>query len=412
MKKFCMICFIIIAVLMCSASFATNPITVKLNENYIDFTDEVGNVVEPTIINNRTMVPMRKIFEVLGCTIDWNGETRTVTAVKDDTIIVLQINNDKATLKTGDVEEVITLDSVPVILNNRTMVPVRFIAESLNKQVGWDKDSRTVIIVDLDSIYEKVKDEVPLVYELYELFEKNKNQNIYNVNIEGSLKYTDKDDKSNNQSLSIEGDIDTVKVNDLSKAEIELEFVGKGEIYDALLDSGMQEIDMEMIIDNLAGMYYSRMFVDGEYSEWIKQEYAAMDTLENVVDESNLTVNSYETAMALVEIGTKLLGEEYLNVSGSTTKTYTWKIGIDDLFELFAEMADVSEEEYQEVVDMMDINVTYKVIAKKDVITKQIVELELELNSQETNEEMFIELEFVSVGKEDNEVPEIVIPEI
>ena len=71
--------------IFCLASFcyARNP-SVQLNGEVIDFKDENGNIVNPQIINDRTMVPLRKIFELLGCNIEWNGSTKTVIATKGE----------------------------------------------------------------------------------------------------------------------------------------------------------------------------------------------------------------------------------------------------------------------------------------------------------------------------------------
>ena len=89
---------------------------------------------QPIIENGRTLVPMRKIFETLGATVDWNGETQTITSTKGDTTIILTVGN-KTAYKNG---EAIELDVPAKIINGRTLVPVRFIAESLDITVEWD----------------------------------------------------------------------------------------------------------------------------------------------------------------------------------------------------------------------------------------------------------------------------------
>lgn len=98
--------------------------------------------VPPTIINGRTLVPLRAIFEALGVEPVWDGQTRTVTAKKGDTTIVLPIGSKHATVKGKQIE----LDVPAQIIDGRTLVPARFIAESLGADVGWDPDTRTVII--------------------------------------------------------------------------------------------------------------------------------------------------------------------------------------------------------------------------------------------------------------------------
>jgi hypothetical protein len=96
----------------------------------------------PVLVGDYTMVPLRAIFQALGATIEWDGETSTVTAVKDETVVVLQIGNNLAEVN----GEEIKLDQAAVLVNENTMVPVRFVSEALGAHVDWDQDTRTVII--------------------------------------------------------------------------------------------------------------------------------------------------------------------------------------------------------------------------------------------------------------------------
>ncbi len=93
--------------------------------------------------NNRTIVPLRAVGESLGAEVDWGEEERLVTIVKDGLKVELVIGRDIA--KVNGVER--AMDTVPVIKNDRTMVPLRFAAEFLGADVGWDGDTRTVTVV-------------------------------------------------------------------------------------------------------------------------------------------------------------------------------------------------------------------------------------------------------------------------
>ena len=88
------------------------------------------------------MVPMRKIFESLDAKVDWEGTTQTITATKDNTEIVLQINN--YTMYSNGVEE--TLDIAPVIINDSTFVPLRAVSQSLKASVEWFGYTHSVYI--------------------------------------------------------------------------------------------------------------------------------------------------------------------------------------------------------------------------------------------------------------------------
>lgn len=99
--------------------------------------------VPPMIMNSRTMLPVRAILEALGAEVTWDGTTQTITATKDETVIVMVIGSKEAT-----VNGVLTLiDAPPVIIESRTLVPARFLAESMNATVTWNGESRVVEIL-------------------------------------------------------------------------------------------------------------------------------------------------------------------------------------------------------------------------------------------------------------------------
>jgi len=96
----------------------------------------------PVIENGRTLVPLRAIFEKIGAEVEWNGETRTVTASKDGTVISLTIDSTTAA-KNG---ETVTLDVPAKIINGRTLVPVRFVSDCFGVGVEWNKNIQSVIL--------------------------------------------------------------------------------------------------------------------------------------------------------------------------------------------------------------------------------------------------------------------------
>lgn len=117
------------------------PITVKLNGQPLKFD------AEPIIEKDRTMVPMRTIFENLGAEVDWIEDIQTVIGYKrykglSEMFIKLKIGDDTM-YRNG---KSFPLDSPPIIRNDRTLVPVRFIAESFGIKVDWDAESRAVLL--------------------------------------------------------------------------------------------------------------------------------------------------------------------------------------------------------------------------------------------------------------------------
>ena len=98
--------------------------------------------VQPQIIDGRTMVPMRKIFESMGATVEWENSTQKITAKKQDTTVIMQINSNVLSVD----ENAITLDVPPQLVDGRTLVPVRAVAESFDIHVLWDDIYKNVML--------------------------------------------------------------------------------------------------------------------------------------------------------------------------------------------------------------------------------------------------------------------------
>lgn len=93
-------------------------------------------------IDDRTMLPMRQIAQELGCEVVWNEAAQQVYVVNDDYTLVFEINKTTG-IKNG---KTFTMDVPPMIVNDRTMLPVRALATALDLNITWDDPSRTVSI--------------------------------------------------------------------------------------------------------------------------------------------------------------------------------------------------------------------------------------------------------------------------
>lgn len=130
------ILLMVLLILALSSNVFAEPIKVLINNQPLVVP------VDPITENDRTLVPLRAIFEALGVDVTWDQSTRTATGIRDDKIIKLQIDNKIASVNGKNVE----LDVPGRIVNNSTLVPVRFIAESLGADVKWNQESQTVLI--------------------------------------------------------------------------------------------------------------------------------------------------------------------------------------------------------------------------------------------------------------------------
>ncbi|MGG0936350.1 stalk domain-containing protein [Brevibacillus centrosporus] len=128
-----------VAAFSASAASAPAAIKVEYNQKAIVFPDQ-----KPVIRDSRTLVPIRPIAESLGFDVDWNEQTRTVTINKGTSNVRLVVTQ-KIAKKNG---QTINLDVPAQIINQRTMVPVRFIAEALSYNVNWNQATQTVLITD------------------------------------------------------------------------------------------------------------------------------------------------------------------------------------------------------------------------------------------------------------------------
>lgn len=106
----------------------------------IDF-EQYGNV-KPVIKNDRTLAPVRAITEALGADVKWDAETDTITVTKGNIVITMKIGSTSADVSGTETE----LDTAPEIVDGRTLVPMRFIAESMDLNVDWDEASSSIII--------------------------------------------------------------------------------------------------------------------------------------------------------------------------------------------------------------------------------------------------------------------------
>ena len=116
--------------------------------NNIEMEIDPGRGTVPIIRNNRTFLPIRTIIESIGGTIEWEDSTRTVIILLQNTKIELLIDSAEARING---QEVLIEPSdpkvTPFIQNGRTMLPLRFVGESLKMRVEWQAETQTINLV-------------------------------------------------------------------------------------------------------------------------------------------------------------------------------------------------------------------------------------------------------------------------
>lgn len=391
-------------------------ICVQLNGENIDFTDAEGNVVNPQIINNRTMVPMRKIFETLGAEVEWDGDTKTIKATTDSKEITLVVNQEMAKLKAdGGEEEEFVLDSVPVIRENRTLVPIRFIAESLDKIVDWDADNRTVIIMNQNIVKETLKEKTPTFYEFLTQERFPSASNASQGEITGKIKYTDKEEKANTSTLTLAGNYSTAENDEVATFQLEANITGKGPLMDAVKESKLATFQIDAILDVESGdLYLKSELLDEKYAgKWVKyaftKDYAAeyrriaqsmeegenlssLEILESVLMGGKLNKDSYQLIQMYLEAMEELFAEDSFKLTSQTSsrKTYTFTMDLEKILAI----GKLTNLEIENIEELMDLKVTVEIQTKENEITK--TEANLSFGYQKEEEEVVGEMSLTS----------------
>ena len=169
MKKMIPIILSLTAVMSTSTVLAEENITVMLNGQAMDFD------VAPIIQNDRVLVPMRAIFEELHCSVDYtdiDGRQIITAKLNENNSIGLVIGSDEMQIHNKKIK----LDTAPIIVNDRTLVPLRAVSEAFDYDVNWDGDTKTVTIskeipkTEYDILYGRLKVKIKSDSKVYDGF--------------------------------------------------------------------------------------------------------------------------------------------------------------------------------------------------------------------------------------------------
>jgi hypothetical protein len=119
----------------------TDEIEVFLNGSLVEFKDR-----KPVVINERTLVPVRGIFEKMGMKVDWIDEEKKVVIQGNGYKIQLVIGDNKIQIEKNGASEVKMMEVSADTIDGRTMVPLRAISEAADAYVEWVPDTTSVEI--------------------------------------------------------------------------------------------------------------------------------------------------------------------------------------------------------------------------------------------------------------------------
>ncbi len=142
MKKLIISVILVLSLVMQVCPCFAKDVTVMLDNEKVEFD------VSPQIIDGRTLVPLRAVFEKINANVTWVEEGQIIIITKGSRIIAMEVG--KAQFNSTDIikneTEVITLDVPPQVIDGRTLIPIRAAAEEFGLTVGWDDATWTVLL--------------------------------------------------------------------------------------------------------------------------------------------------------------------------------------------------------------------------------------------------------------------------
>ncbi|RED55118.1 copper amine oxidase N-terminal domain-containing protein [Cohnella lupini] len=123
-----------------SSDPSTKPIF-KINDFFVLYTSPKAPYVDP---NNRLMIPVRFVSELLGANVNYNGRLQEATISKGRNSLKLKVDSTEA----DNNGTVISMDTAPEIVQNHLYIPIRVLIDSMNLPVKWDKETAVIQVVD------------------------------------------------------------------------------------------------------------------------------------------------------------------------------------------------------------------------------------------------------------------------
>lgn len=140
----------------------SNGINVQLNGKTLALKDTAKNV------NGRVMLPFREVLEAIGATVTYDPATKKITAKTADREVSFSAGNADVSILMDGTSQSLKMDVAPYIDKgaSRTFIPVRFVAESLGYSVGWDSASKTVVMIDPNTLFGKADEDFSILKKL------------------------------------------------------------------------------------------------------------------------------------------------------------------------------------------------------------------------------------------------------
>jgi hypothetical protein len=372
MKRIVFVLSMVLILALSSVTAFADDVIINIDSTKVEFNEELGF---PFIDeNSRTQVPFRATLEKYGAEVDWDNESRTAIAAKDE--IVVKVPIDENYILKNDEE--IPVDTAARIVNGRTYLPIRAVIEAFGSEVEWDAALNTVVIttepVDAKALY-------------FAANEKSYDWENYDINATINISMNIPDDAGSVQPLNMDMDMAmTIFMNPM-----------KAKISTSMLIPGMEELgsmtfmEMYMTMDEESITQYMSMPGEIEEPTWMKQTIA-IDMLSDLIKTDEETIAKNKELAEKYTKDVKYFGKYTEDEKTLLRLQYTMS---GDIYkEIYADVLDVmpepATEEEAMVIEMiqnlanLDIgDLTY--IIYIDEATGEMVKMEMVLGDMLTS---------------------------
>ncbi len=379
---------------------------VMVNGTYIKFPDAA-----PEVADGRTMVPVRALVEALGGEVDYEfaDQKDSVRLFIDKYTINFTIGGTTAVrhtrgTDTGEDDKTIEMDCAPYIKDGRTYVPVRFLAEALGYEVGWDSQYETAILLDRAALAADVDKDFAILNRVQAnrapALEEGKS---WSVDMKGGLSLTLFDTLNGNQTYKVDLTGNTLMNREAANGTCSLT------ISDNAIDALMEQVigvnwaeyeddedvkllrsvltglqDMEVIMTREGRMWFHAPILDelsGEKNVWAAMDMGAELGALMFAETDTTTVGSVLASMVsggsvtemvgfgeTVKFMDRLYSDDCFTTSGGVS---TLTIGVEELMALYEDMG----LDLDEIGDVWkEYNITMKVDGKGAVTGSIVME--------------------------------------
>ncbi len=280
-KKFIYICSVICSIAMMFSSVAvaetnTQKIKVVLDGKTVEFENQ-----EPAIVQSRTLIPLRGLFEQMGYSVEWEPTTKSCTITNG-----VQVISMRAGEKGMQVDGELYMLEVPAqIINNSFMIPLRAVAECTGASVLWDAFTKTITIDSIDGIQNSY-DTNEYIREYFDILDELGNANILFKTL-NSL--TDKNYSKNYETLVKEAE--TAK-SVLQNVQLELTELVPPDEYAEVHKLSLEAIDVSLELCDLVDKMLDGSLTYDESSEEINTLLAKANEINKKLDSTTASLNS------------------------------------------------------------------------------------------------------------------------